>query len=190
MAEDTELVRTRNRAVTLASRLDPRTASVDDERELAEAMVDVRSRIYTRAGDVDWHARTGEAKSISSEIYSAVKADPDDLRKLKDRMRQHFSRILERRMPSDFVYDEAQEAFVADNDNFYEDVGIFIANLGRRSETDTEAVQLAMAAGKLLDLIDDDAVNEDNPVSVATVLAALQAVSDNALAIHKRLNRP
>lgn len=179
-----ELDRARDRAVDLATRLNPRTASVDDERELAEAMVDVRSHLRTRRGAVDWHARTGAAKSLSSEIYSAIDASPEDLTKLKGRMRQHFMRILETRAP--VVHDEDEEdTFTADS--FYDDLGIFISHLGRKSATETEAVQLTIAAGKLLGLIDEQTILEAGPVATATVLASLQAVSDVALGLHKRM---
>lgn len=185
MTEETELAGALERAITLASRLDPRTASADDEIALAEALIDVRSHVLTRFGTPDWHARTSDAKSMAAEIYSAVKTDEDSLRKLKRRMRYHIYRIVPDRMAEDPIED-GNDVFYAES--FYDDLGIFIKNLGRRSTTDTEAAQLALAAGKLMDLIDEEAVHDENPVSRATVLAALQAVSDSALAIHKRLN--
>lgn len=187
MTDSTELSKALDHAIDLAGRLDPRTATVDEERELAEALLDVRSHLRTKRGEVDWHARTGEAKSMSREVYSAIHASPDELDKLKGRLRQHFLKLLPQRMPAGVVLDEREDAFIPDN--FYDDLGIFINDLGRRSESDTEVIQLAIGAGQLLGLIDEEPMKDAGPVALASVLAALQAVSDTALSIHKRLNR-
>jgi hypothetical protein len=183
MSESDDLTRARDHAVDLASRLDLNTSDVHDERALAAAIIDVRSHIRTRRGDVDWYARSGETRSISSEIYSAIHASTEEVDKLKRRLRQHFIAILQECVPSG-----NSEENVFTPDSFYDDLGVFITDMGRPSETSTEAVQLSAAAERLLDLIDIDAVREDGPVAIASAAAALQVVSDAALSIHKRLN--
>lgn len=185
MTESPELITARDRAVRLAGRLDPTVSTADDERDLAEAMIDVRAHLRTKNGQVDWHARSGEAKSFATEVYSAIDAPAEEINKLKGRLRQHFLTILKRRVPVDAVLEDHENTFIPDN--FYDDLGVFISEQGRSSANDTEALQLAVAAGRLLELVDIETVRASGVVATASVKAALQAVADAALAVHKRL---
>lgn len=188
MTDTSGLEEAHERAVDLASKLDLRTATTADERELAKAMIDVRRHIRTRSGGPDWTGTTGEARSRATEIYSAIDAPKDDLARLKNRMRQRFREIV-----PDLMHREDVAALIGhaedlmDSDNFFNDMGIAIRHQGRTATTSVEATQLVLGASALLELIDPDVIQSEGDPAPAIVEVNLRAVADKIAALRAKL---
>lgn len=179
MADDLE--RAHNRAVELASALDLRTASIEDERRLAEAVIDVRAHIRTRKGAVDWMGTSGEAKSRASEIYSAIHGDEKELSRLKARLRQHYSAIVPERMSATDVASVVEESEdLMSGERFFDDIGVFVTNHGRPTRNSVEAIQVALVAQRLVSLISIDPILAEDGAAAQHVSVTLQAVVDTA----------
>lgn len=166
-----------DRAVKLAENL--RVASLAAERELAEAIIAIRGHITTRSGGTDWLGATGEAKGRASEVYAAIPMDADNLRRLKGRIRQHFMTILadrDRSIPAG----DANDVFLVER--FFDDLGVFLGEYSRRSSSSIEAMQLALAATRLLNLIDTGSVTDGPNVSLV-----VRDVQDQAASLARRL---
>lgn len=149
------------RAQDLAEELDPTAGDTQAEKQLAEAMVDLRASITNAEGRPDWLGQTQEFRWRAQVVHSLVQGDGTALSRLKNRLRQHYARIVRDRM-EDQDLDSAIERIDAQplpmDGDFFEDLGVYVEERGRKSATSSEAHVLALVAGKLLSLIDPGSV--------------------------------
>lgn len=183
-----DLTKAVNKAVELASKLDPSSATLEDERELARAMIRVRRHIRTRGGGPDWTGTTGLARSCAAEIYSAVNAPADELARFKNRMRQRFREIVPALMHKEDVASLIEHAEdLMDPANFFNDLGVYVRAQGRAAQNGVEASQLIFGAAALINLVDRKVIADEGPAACAIVDVQLQDVVDQIQDLQARI---
>ena len=176
-------------ARTLDLNSDMRTAQ---ERELATAVLNMRQQIRTASGAIDWTGATKEYQTRIREILSAVDVDDEGRKRLMNRLRGHYRSLLPGLTKQEDIADasEAVEAHtIAVDSNFFEAVNVFTAEHGRSSSNSAEALQLIIAANRLLTFVQVDPILEEGDPAPALVAQTIQStVALRAQNLREQLN--
>lgn len=178
------------RALALAEALDPTAGDVEAERKLAETLVDLRASIRGSDGKPDWFGQTQEYRWRAQVVYTGVNTDKENLQRLKGRLRQHYLRIVPDKMEQAELVEalkRAEDSPVSVDGSFLDNLGTYIADYGTRSVDGTEAQVLALLAGKLLNLIDPEAIDDAHIPAFRLTLE--QVVIENARRLQEAVTR-
>ncbi|PXY20867.1 hypothetical protein [Prauserella muralis] len=176
-----------DRALDLAEHLE--VGSTDAEKRLAEALVDVRQAIRTDDGTPDWLGLTHEYRWRAQTIYSAVPAGAGEMTRLKSRLRQHNLRIVRERTRESELTEalaRAENAPIPLDGEFYDNIAVYVRENGRKCVNGNEAQVLILVAGRLLALLDPDAVAGPERSTVAMALE--QVVAEPARQLATRMS--
>lgn len=158
-------------ALALARGLDLANRSTVEERRLGRAILEMRRHVIGRNGEPDWAGATGEYRSRMQEIYGSISASPSEVQKLKQRLRWFFQQELPRMVDEAAVgtMADAVENMIPMDEDFFEAINVYAAEHGRTAENTSQALQLLIAASRLLGFVQADAIRSEGPQASAVV---------------------
>lgn len=178
------------RALELARGLDLANRSTVEERKLGRAILEMRRHVPGRNGQPDWGGATGEYRSRMQEIYGSVHATPDEVAKLKQRLRWFFQQELPRMVDEEGVREmaDAVEGMIPMDSDFFEAINVYAAEHGRQAENTAQALQLLIAASRLLGFVNAEAIKAEGGQAAALVAQTVNSsIEVNARALREQL---
>lgn len=161
------------RALEVAESIDPAAGDTEAEKALAEAMIQLRAEIPGRDGAPDWLGHTREYRSRAQEIHNSIRGDAPSVQRLKGRLRQHYIRLLPQMIESHELaaaLERSEESPLPLDGEFFDDLGVYVSEKGRRSTSDAEAQVLVIVAARLLELVDPSTLSRVGAHSLTLTL--------------------
>jgi hypothetical protein len=164
-----------DRAFDLARSLE--LGVTEQEQQLGRAILEVRRHILTREGKPDWLGTTGAYRSRVQEIFGAIDADDVAIKRLMQRLRTFYHRELPKLMNESDVVGaaDAVESMIPMDDDFFEAINVYTAEYGRDAANSAEALQLLIAASRLLGFVQVDAIVAEGSPAPALVSQTIQS---------------